>query len=512
MWILTIRSPDGEPQEYILKPGKNTTGRKLNNDVIIPDTAASRNHADIHYNPNTNEVTITDLDSTNGTFLNRNRLEGNAPLKDRDVIRIGMCMINVQSFSVNEQGPRAREMGTRPLTRELVLESFDKNAVLLYEVARQLNSVLDIAMMLHKVTELMKQSMGADECDVILSDAFDNLQAIRFPASIAELVLSQRTAIVIPDIMSEPDQKIRQSASLLRIRTALCVPVLASDDTILALIYMYKTNPQQRPFDQQDIQLAVAIGHMASLTIERVRLLEQVREEQTVRQLLQRFVAPSEVESFWQDYLRNGRLPGLVKKDVTVLFTDIVESTGLAERLGTQRFGDLLSQYYGDLTNIIFKNGGLLNKYLSDGILAIFGMAEHDPNPEIRAIRAGLEILELVDNSQYPTSEQFAIGVGVNTGPVMAGYIGSKDRVEFTVVGDTVNVASRLGELSKPDKLFIGPITRAAISGEFESTRMGEMEIRGRAAPIQVYQVIAPSAVPASSAASNPSQDRFTIS
>jgi adenylate cyclase len=490
MWILTIRSAEGEPQEYILKPGKNTVGRKLNNDIIVPDTSASRNHAEVHYNPGRNEVSVTDLDSTNGTFLNRNRLSGTAPLKDKDIIRIGMCIISVQHFNVNESNTRSRETGTRPLTRELVLESFDKHSVLLYEIARQLNSVLDLDAMLKKVTDLMKQSMGADECDVILSDRFDDLNQIEFPSSIAELVITQRTAIVIPDIMSEADARIRQSASLLRIRTALCVPVLATDDSILALIYMYKTNPQNRPFDQQDIQLAVAIGHMAALTIERIRLLEQVREEQTIRQLLQRFVAPSEVETFWQDYLRNGRLPGMVRQDVTILMTDIVDSTGLAERLGTQRFGDLLSQYYAEMTEIIFRHGGMLNKYLGDGILAIFGMSTREKDAEIQAIRAGLAILAAAQNSQFPNVEGFAIGIGVNTGPVMAGYVGYRDRVEFAVVGDTVNVASRLQGLSKPNHLFIGPITRAAIGGEFETERKGEMDLRGRNAPIQVYEVI----------------------
>jgi adenylate cyclase len=143
------------------------------------------------------------------------------------------------------------------------------------------------------------------------------------------------------------------------------------------------------------------------------------------------------------------------------------------------------------MTEIIFKHGGLVNKYLGDGVMAVFGSSDNDESPELNAIQAGLEMIQAVSSSSYPHVGMFQIGVGVNSGPVMAGYVGARDHLEYTVVGDTVNVAARLEGLSRPNRLFIGPITRAAISSELESTRMGEMEIRGRAAAIQVYQVLA---------------------
>ena len=489
MWILTIRSPDGEPKEYILKPGMNSIGRQMSNDIFIEDTSASRVHGEINYNPDTNIVAIRDLDSTNGTFLNRQQLNDSAILRPNDIIRIGTCMMNVLHYDVLEPKAKAREMGTRPLTRELVLESYDQNSVLMYEVARQLNTIIDIDMALTRVSELMKQAMGADKCDVILEEKFDQLHEFGFPVSIAHLAIEQKTAVIIPDMMEEDDKSLKESASLFRIRSALCVPVISKED-LVGLIYMYKTTPEARPFDTQDMQLAVAISHLAALTIERVRLIERFREEQTVRKLLQRFVAPAEVEDLWRDYLQNGRLPGLVERNITILFTDIEDSTPLAERIGIQRFGILLANYYETITNIIHSHGGLVNKYLGDGVMALFGMGETDKNPVSNAIRAGMEVRAAIENLEHPEEEKYKIGIGINTGSVVAGYIGAKDRVEFTVLGDTVNVASRLEGLSKPNRIFISPSTRAAIGGEFETVRIGEMEIRGRSHPIQVYQVV----------------------
>jgi adenylate cyclase len=490
MWVITIRSPEGEPQERILKPGVNSVGRKLTNDIVISDPSASRNHAEINLDPETNQPAITDLNSTNGTYLNRRKLAETQPLRDRDVVRIGTCLIAFRKQQPEIRDPNRLTSGTRPLTRELVLESFDSNAVLLFDIARQLNKLMDRDEALLRVTELIKASMGAQACRIVLPEQLEDLEQVDFPASIIEIAMHKRSAVVVADVMSESDRRVRESAALHRIRSAICAPIQASDEALLGVIYLYKTDPESRPFDEQDLQQVVAIGHIAALTLERVRLVESVRREQSIREMLQRFVAPSHIDELWATYDRDGALPGLTRRDATILFSDIGDSTGLAERIGTQQFGELLSGYYAQMTEIIFKHGGLVNKYLGDGIMAVFGTSDNDESPELSAIQAGLEMIQTVSSSSYPHVGMFQIGVGVNSGPVMAGYVGACDHLEYTVVGDTVNVAARLEGLARPNRLFIGPITRAAISSELESARMGEMEIRGRSAAIQVYQVL----------------------
>jgi adenylate cyclase len=487
MWILTLRPSDGEPKEYTPKPGLNSIGRRSDVDIPISDISASRFHAEVHYDPTNDTLRLKDMGSTNGTFVNRERISQEIELHHNDVIRIGGYLINVTYIDPMVKKKPVKS-GTRPLTRELLLESLDQHAVLMYEVSRQLNTVFDLETALHQVSSLIRRTMGADRCEVITTEQFHQLGELGFPTTIAQMAIDQRATVIIPDAEAE---HLGDSASLYRIRSALCVPIISGDDT-LGLIYMYKTDPAARPFDQRDLQLAVAISHQAALTIQRMQLLEQVRQEQRVRELLQRFLSPPEAEFILQDYLITGRLPELTERKATILFTDIADSTELAEDLGPKRFGEVLGRYYQEMTDIIFEHGGLLDKYLGDGIMSVFGLIDEKGISEVRAVEAGLEMLKRLEVINKEEGLEIQIGISVNTGPVMAGYLGTKQRVELTILGDTVNVASRLQAQARPNRLLVGPATVASIVGHFNTQRIGAVTVKGRTKPIQVHEVILP--------------------
>ncbi|MBF8285105.1 MAG: hypothetical protein HW378_4020 [Anaerolineales bacterium] len=491
MWIVTIRSPLGEPAEYVLKPGKSTLGRKTDNDVPIPDESASRVHAELIYDQKANTVVVRDLNSTNGTFVNRERITQPRTLTPDDQIRIGQHIITLtKQDTAPKPGGQDSLSGTQPLTRDLLLESLDQHAVLLYEVAGRLNTIIDLETALREVSNLLRVALGADKCEVILSEKFGQLQELGFPTTIARLALDQRSAVVIPDLSAtQQDSGLGKSALLLRIRSVMCTPILSGEE-IAGLIYVYKTRPLARPFDQRDLQLAVAISHQAALTIQRTRLLKRIRQEQRIRGLLQRFFAAPDAEVFLQDYLQTGRLPELSEQTLTVLFTDICDSTGLAERLGAWRFSKILSRYYQDMTGAVFEQGGLVNKYLGDGLMAVFGVTRNKPDPEERAVHAALEMLRRLEALSEVEGEKIEVGVGVNTGPAIAGYLGSEDRVEYTVLGDAVNVAQRLQEQARPNRVFIGAATRVAINGNFNFRAVGNVELRGRTQPIETFEVL----------------------
>jgi adenylate cyclase len=487
VWTLTLRSPDGKPREFILKPGKNTIGRGAENDIVVSEISASRYHAEIEYDPDTNEVTIRDLESLNGTFVNREMLTDSCQLHHNDVIRIGLSVIHVTDPNLVKQTD-PRDMGTRPLTRDFLLESLDHHAVLLYEVSRKMNTILDIDTALQEVSTMMQRTMGADKCNVILADQFPNLTELGFPTTIAKLAIEQQAAVITPEVPVEQGQ-LGLSAALLRVRSALCVPILASEE-VLGLIYMYKTDPGGRPFDQRDLQLSVAISHQAALTIQRMQLLERIQEESRVRQLLERFVSPAEADYIFQSFKHTGHLTDLAERTVTVLFADIVDSTGLAEQMKPKRFGEMLNRYYQYMTDIIFEYDGLVDKYLGDGVMAVFGMNENKPDPEGRAVNAGLKMIERAKKMREEELDQIHIGVGINSGPVVAGYVRTKQRVEFAVLGDTVNVASGLQGKARPDRLFIGPATAAAVVGRFATQRIGAIPVKGRMRDIQAHEVL----------------------
>lgn len=275
MWIVTIRSPSKRPVIYRVKPGKNTVGRKPDNDIVISDQSASRRHAEIFYQDNL--LVIYDLKSTNGTFVNRERIKDPVVLRSGDQIRIGEQVASVIFRDDNSPADLITALtNTRPLTRDLLLESVDQHAVLLYEVASRLNTILDLKTAMQEVSSLMQVSMGAEKCEVILADAFDRLSDLGFPTSIAKQAIEQRSVVILPDLLSQPGQSPSQSASLLHIRSVLCVPVI-TEGAVVALIYVYKTDPAARPFDENDVQLAVAISHQTALTIQRANLIERSR-------------------------------------------------------------------------------------------------------------------------------------------------------------------------------------------------------------------------------------------
>jgi len=504
MWILTVRSPANEPQEYLLKAGKSTVGRKSDNDVPIVDDSASRFHAELLYNAEANTVVIQDLGSTNGTFVNRERLTQPRLLRTHDEVRIGQHLLSLD-FRDGQGKPADRLPGTQPLTRDLLLESLDYHAVLLSEAAERLNTMLDLDSALQEVSSLMQRSMGADKCGVILAEHFGELEQLGFPISIARQALDQRSAVFIPDLTNPSDPELAKSAMLLRLRSALCVPVIIGED-IAALIYVYKTRPLSRPFDRRDVQLAVAIGHQAALTIQRTRLLQHVRKEQRGRELLQRFLAPQEAESMLSDYLQTGKLPEFSEKTLTVLFTDIRDSTSLAERLGARRFSEILSRYYLEMSEVIFEHNGLLHQYIGDGLMTVFGMFDR-PNPETRAVEAALAMLERLDAISQAVGEKIEIGIGANTGPAMAGYLEIKDRIEFTVLGDAVHVAQRLERYSKHNRIFIGPDTYQAVAGRFNIQSVGALELRGRVESIEAYEVLPGEVQPHGGASQSPKSE-----
>jgi diguanylate cyclase (GGDEF)-like protein len=277
VWVLSIRSPWHEPREFFLPAGKVTLGRKPDNDIVIADESASRLHAEIEPDAVAGTLTIRDLGSTNGTYVNRERLNGPLPLNLDDQIRIGQHTLTVGRRERRDANRSAAHLpGTQPLTRDLVLEAVDQHAVVLYEVAMRLNTIIDLDTALKDVSDLARTAMGADRCQVIPSNRFDQLGELGFPASLAHQAIDQHAVVFIPDLSAEMDTAYGQSAMMLNIRSVVCVPGVAGDE-VIALTYAYRTSPTSRPFDQQDIQLAVAVSHQAALTIQRSLLLEKAQ-------------------------------------------------------------------------------------------------------------------------------------------------------------------------------------------------------------------------------------------
>jgi class 3 adenylate cyclase len=468
MWQFIIHTPDKEPTLVELKPGTLTLGRATTNNIVINDVSASRKHAEVVFDSATNTVTLIDLNSTNGTYVNHQRIDGSYQLSHDDLVRVGQFIMHL-TRSTGEIAVQPAADGTHRFTRELLLESLDQHSVLIYDVARKLNTVLDIETALNEVTGLLKLAMGVDVCEVILAEQLKTMETTDFIDPLAKRAVSTCSAEVTP--------------------TSMFVPIMRGEE-LMGLISMHKTRPDARPFGRRDLQLAIAISHQAALAIQRMQLLEKVRREEQTQRLLLRFVSPAEAEFLLKDYFENGELPGLKEQKVTVMFSDIANSTGLAEHLGTAHFGKILNSFYREATQIIFQHDGMV-KYLGDGILAIFTEQAGGVPTEEKAVVAGKKLLGIVNRTgSLDPNQRIIIGVAINTGPAMVGYVGTKERAEFNVMGDTVNIAYRMQDYARPYKIIVGPATVAAISSKYRFRRVGAVSLRGREQTIQAYEVL----------------------
>jgi adenylate cyclase len=220
-------------------------------------------------------------------------------------------------------------------------------------------------------------------------------------------------------------------------------------------------------------------------------MVDGLQERDRIRATFGKYVTPHIV-----DFLLERRVElGGQTLQVTILFTDIRGFTGISERMDAQALVALLNEYFTEMVTIIIDEGGVVDKYIGDAIMAVFGAPIGKPDDAVRAVRAavrmraGLAALNdrLIARGQLPLST----GIGLHTGEVVAGNIGSEARMEYTVIGDAVNLAARLETSTKElgADILISDVTQALVAGVVEASRVGEISVKGRAQPVTVYSV-----------------------
>lgn len=273
MWSLIIRSSNEDRREYMLKPGRNVLGRRTSNDVVLQDGAASGYHAEIIYDPIYNTVTMQDLESTNGTFVNGKRVHNAQSLGHEDHIRIGVCLITLISSEIQSPDRPSSVRAATKVTSELILESVDNYGVLLHEVGQRLVNMPDLDHALLEITELIKRMIGAEECQVILADRFDKLENMGIPASVVQATVRNQSANIISN---EFEQSVTGKGNVSQIaQPILLVPVLIDGD-VVALIFSRKPRHSSYSFYNSDLQLVLAVSNQIAMSIQRHRIEGQL--------------------------------------------------------------------------------------------------------------------------------------------------------------------------------------------------------------------------------------------
>lgn len=223
------------------------------------------------------------------------------------------------------------------------------------------------------------------------------------------------------------------------------------------------------------------------------RMVKGVRREAVIRDLFGQYVTP---ELAKQAIEHQGKLDGQLVT-CTILFSDIRDFTGVSEELPASSLVDMLNRYFSTMSSTIAENGGLVNKFGGDSVLAVFG-TPLNPNPDhaAHAVRAALGMVKALAEFNREQAKswlpEIMIGIGIATGDVVAGNVGSKKKLEYTVIGDAVNVASRLQTMTKEaghTVLASAETVRAAADAAL-FIEIGEVEVRGRSKKARVFSVL----------------------
>ncbi|WP_224244799.1 adenylate/guanylate cyclase domain-containing protein [Hyalangium gracile] len=237
--------------------------------------------------------------------------------------------------------------------------------------------------------------------------------------------------------------------------------------------------------------LGRSLGEMArSLTASEKELVEQTR----VRTALSRYLSADVVELIAREPDRL-RLGG-ERREVTVLFSDVCGFTRLSESLPPETVVALLNELFTFATEIIHRRGGIIDKFIGDSVMAVWGTPESHPDDARQAVEAAMELRRWVETGNRRWRQKWGVEIqlamGLHTGTVVAGNLGSEKRMEYTVIGDTVNVAARLESMAQPGQILVSAATREKLGPDAEVLRhLGERALHGRNATTSVFEVAA---------------------
>jgi adenylate cyclase len=529
-------------QSFELRAGAQlVVGRSLASDIPILDPSISRRHAEVSCDEQ--GVHIRDLGSSNGTFLNGEKVE-TARLGLEDTVSFGRVAFRLHTVTAprpvvahqtpQAQPPRAptppprvgatilRQVPVKPGRRAFAMrratpvapteaiesvaaqrEKDQQKLEMLLEVSTGLGRAFDTDAILEKIASYAYQLLDVDRVAVLLLDDAGQLvpkisrdksggvapRAV--PQSIARTVVDDKVAVLTDDA-GEDSRFGGHSIVMQRVRSAICAPLLAGEGRVLGILYVDNVTTTHR-FGEEDLEFLVAFSAIAAVAIENSQYAERIRRETLVRSNFERFFAPA-LAARIAGTPEAVRLGG-EKRLVTVLFTDIRGFTALSEGMRPDDMAALLTDYRTEMVDIVFRHGGTLDKFIGDAVMAQWGAPVESQDDPDRAVRAAVEMVAALDrlNERFRAAgrPELQVGIGLNYGEAFAGYIGSESRLEFTVIGDTVNTASRLSSAAGPREILISDELRRVLTAPPDLVECPPMDLKGKSQPVPVYRVVA---------------------
>jgi adenylate cyclase len=527
-----ITDPEGQTQIFEQSEPSISVGRAESNELVLNHPSVSRHHARISVLPGDTTLLI-DLGSLNGTTVNGQPIHEHR-LADQDRITIGMYELRFEAASeealhvetgsgtvsdvsqfitpenLNTALRLKVEAGAPParaaMDRLRELEQENNLLKLLLGVGKTLSSILTPEEVMERVMELVFQMESVERGFVMLYDEKkgfrpaillykdEKLRAdprgVVLSKAIIERVATERLPLLIHDAAADERFAASESLRLSGIRSAMCAPLIYKDK-VFGLFYVdCLTKPWA--FDKEELNIFSVVAAEAAISFDNARSHEELSRRVLERQALERFLSSSIVEKILlnPDQVHLGG----ENQTATILFADIRGFTRMSEKMQPQEVVELLNEYFTLMTDLIFENGGTLDKYLGDGIMALFGAPLAKPDDALRAVKTAVEMQQalarLNANWEARGRRSWTMGLGINTGPVTAGNIGSARRMDYTVIGDAVNLSSRLCANAAGAQILISDSTFQLLDGTYPARRLDPIHVKGKETQIEVYEIM----------------------
>ena len=410
-------------------------------------------------------------------------------------------------FTFNPVYHKVREFVDKLFFRK----KFDYKDTIL-SVSNVLTSVLNLDEIVKRIIYTVRKVMFIDTAGVILlepqkeccqmffiGDKPDNIEDyvkdVCIPCNdpLFDLISREKKLITRYDIEEDPHYvslKEPCGQRFSEIGASMVMPLIYQNEVKGALALGYKKSGHF--YTREDIDLLETLTNHGAIAIENARLAEQMEKKVEVRADLARYLSPQVVEQVIKKDMRVDL--GGHKKVVTVLISDIRNFIKIIETYSPEQLVHILNEYFTEMSRIIFENQGSLDKYIGDAIVAVFGSLIPLENPAQSAIRAAVQMMKRMNSLNESWMQNYRlvmnIGIGINTGEVFLGNVGSPERMEFTVIGDTVNVASRLSDLAQPGQILIARNTFACLGSDILCRKLPTVMVKGKREKQEVFEIL----------------------
>ena len=522
---------DGKRHTYLLTIDRVTVGRMEGNDLVLRDHTVSRSHAELRREGAAWRV--TDLGSRNGTLVNGVPVK-ESPVKTADILSFGTVEAAMEEEgeskvfltgggafpgpaegtiirSVQEvqallespgkasSGPPGALVGDRHARVAAILSALADLAKTLIgateveEVLRKVMDVIFLHVQVQRGVILLPEPAGGGLHPRVVRQAGGEEEAIQISQTIAKKSFEEGVAILTSDAQVDPRFQAGHSIRFLGIRSALCVP-LSTRDKVLGLIYV-DTPLKVKAFSEFDLELLSALAGYSAMAIHQADLRARIQEEREARNRLQRYHSPEVVSRILgSSQGPEGATLEVREVEATVLFADLVGFTSMSEAMAPREVAMLLNEVFSLMTEIIFRHEGTLDKFIGDCIMAIFGAPLEKADHARLAVGCAREMREALGsfNRERGGTSPLQFRIGINTGRVVAGDIGSLRRMEYTVLGNTVNLASRLqSEVARPGQIVAGESTREFCGADCGSWKKIEnVTVKGLSRAVTAYELL----------------------